>query len=66
LLNERSDINRSDQIVVVNRKSFSIQKVKVYYETTISMCCSNWQFGNVSLVALPVRRGGNGRGEENN
>lgn len=25
---------------------------------------SNWQFGNVSLVALPVRRGGNGRGDE--
>lgn len=29
------------------------------------MYCSNWQFGNVSLVALPVRRGGNGRGDEN-
>lgn len=26
---------------------------------------SNWQFGNVSLVALPVRRGGSGRGDEN-
>jgi len=27
------------------------------------MYCSNWEFGNVSLVALPVRRGGNGRDE---
>lgn len=27
---------------------------------------SNWQFGNVSLVALPVRRGGKGRDDENN
>lgn len=41
-------------------------EVKVYYETTINMCFSNWQFGNVSLVALPVRRGGNGRDDENN
>lgn len=28
------------------------------------MCCSNWQFGDVSLVALPVRRGGNGRDDD--
>lgn len=48
----------------IKRYMFLNNEIKVYYVTMISMCCSNWQFGDVSLVALPVRRGGNGRSDD--